>query len=299
MPSIVANIAEDLRARIRAGALPDGLTLAALSKHYGVSFTPIRAAVNQLVAQRYLGKQANGRLRVPKRRSTSAIVAARVKPPATIESWEAALTREVIHRSLRGDASYLREEATAAQFEVGRTAMRQAFSRLAGKGLLKHVPRYGWRVQPFSTDDLQAYLEVRETLELKALDLAKRRLDPADLRRMLLGNPQTGSTEPPRLDNQLHAYLIEKAENGYIRDFFDRHGLYYTALFDHAAPEARAVAEMAAQHRQILKALIDQDWPRARQALSHHIRSQQPIIEKLLRQLQGNPAAGSGPWAKR
>jgi DNA-binding GntR family transcriptional regulator len=290
MTSIVAHIAEDLKARIRAGGVPDGLTLAALSKQYGVSFTPVRAALSQLVGQRYLRKQPNGRLHVLKRRRAIGHSAGRPQPPAAIESWEAVLTREVIHRSLRGEAGYLREEATAARLQVGRTAIRQAFSRLAGKGLLKHVPRYGWRVHPFSAADLQAYLEIRETLELKALDLAQERLNRTDLQRMLSGNPQAGLEEPPRLDNQLHAYLIEKAENGYIRDFFERHGLYYMALFDHAAPEARVVAEMAAQHRRILKSLIDQDWPRARQALSHHIRCQQPIIAKLLRKLQGEPA---------
>ncbi len=270
--------------------MPDSLTLVALSKHYGVSFTPVRAAVSQLIGQRYLCKQPNGRLHVLKRRSTAGHSAGQVESPA-LESWEAVLTHDVIHRSLRGEAGYLREEATAARLQVGRTAIRQAFSRLAGKGLLKHVPRYGWRVHRFSAADLQAYLEIRETLELKALDLAQQRLNRNDLERMLSGNPDAGLEETPRLDNQLHAYLIEKSENSYIRDFFERHGLYYTALFDHAAPEARVMAEMAAQHRRILKALIDQDWPRARQALSRHIRCQQPIIEKLLRQLQGEPAA--------
>ena len=208
---------------------------------------------------------------------------------AVVESWETVLTREIIQRSLRGDADYLREEATAQRIDVGRTALRQFFSRLAGKGLLEHVPRCGWRVRAFSAVDLAAYLEVRETLELKALDLARPRLVPEDLRRMLSGNlPASG--QQARLDNQLHAYLIEKAENRYLADFFERHGLYYTTLFDHAAPAAKVVAEMARQHRTILRALLEKDWPRARRALSHHIRSQQPIIEKLLAQLKAGEA---------
>ncbi len=148
------------------------------------------------------------------------------------------------------------------------------------------MPRCGWRVRAFSAVDLAAYLEARETLELKALDLARPRLVSEDLERMLSGNLPARRHEP-RLDNRLHAYLIEKSENRYLADFFERHGVYYTTLLDHAAPAAKVVDEMARQHRAILRALLDKDWPRARRALRQHIRSQQPIIEKLLGQLNG------------
>jgi DNA-binding FadR family transcriptional regulator len=63
------------------------------------------------------------------------------------------------------------------------------------------------------------------------------------------------------------------------------------AAFDHAAPEARVVAEMAAQHRAILEALIARRWGRAREALVGHIRAQKPILLRILR--TGDP--GSSP----
>jgi DNA-binding GntR family transcriptional regulator len=178
----------------------------------------------------------------------------------------------------------VREEATALRYGLGRTAIRQALARLAGRGLVVHVPRCGWRVRPFDLADLEEYLEVREVLELKALDLARPHLVTADLRRMLLGNaPRAG--RKARLDNNLHRYLVDKAGNAYISDFFNRHGAYYTTIFDFAAPETRVVVEMARQHRSILRALIDRDWPRARQALSQHIRGQRPIVKELMLRL--------------
>ncbi len=157
----------------------------------------------------------------------------------------------MIKKSLSGAGDYLREEATAERFGVGRTAIRQAFLRLAGRGLLVHVARCGWRVRTFDLADMNAYLEVREVLENKALSLARPHLVETDLRRMLAGNAsQKGST---RLDNSLHHYLVEKSGNDYLREFFGRHGRYYTSLLDFAAPETHVVAAMARQHRRILR----------------------------------------------
>ena len=140
-------IERDLAVRIGASsgsAIP--LTLHALSNHYGVSPTPVRAALRRLLAEGFLVRRRNGRIDVNPRsgilvpltrtdlRETSCL-------PSGRTTLEAALTTEIIRKSLSGEANYLREEATAAWFGVGRTAIRQAFSRLAGRGLIVHVPR--------------------------------------------------------------------------------------------------------------------------------------------------------------
>jgi DNA-binding GntR family transcriptional regulator len=116
-----------------------------------------------------------------------------------------------------------------------------------------------------------------------ALELARPHLVESDLRRMLSGNVPDGRS--PRLDNDLHRYFVGKAGNTYIDDFFDRHGAYYTTLFDYAAPETHLVRTMAHQHRAILQALLEKDWTRARQALASYIRAQQPIVLELLRRI--------------
>jgi DNA-binding GntR family transcriptional regulator len=284
MTKICEHIKRDLLDRIGFGfGPPADLTLHALSRHYGVSFTPVREALRDLVSEGVLQKECNGRVRIGSKitRSEGAGVEELPSdPPNHAAALEAALANEMIARSLRGESDYVREEATAAEFEVGRTAIRQALARLAGPGLIVHVPRCGWRVRAFDEADLDAYLVVREVLELKALQLARPNLVTADLKRMLARNAPGGLT--PRLDNNLHRYLIEKSGNAYIRDFFERHGAYYTTIFDFAAPETHVVAAMARQHRAILRALIQRDWPRARRALARHIRDQRPIVRKLM-----------------
>jgi DNA-binding GntR family transcriptional regulator len=290
MPATMTEfIKQDLKARIRAGSdVPDKLTLAGLADFYQVSFTPVRLALQELIDERVLQKQANGRMQVnPDAHSETVVTEAIALPtrPGASHDLEAALADDIIKRSLRGDAEYLREEATAERYGVGRTVLRQALNRLAGQGLVEHLPRRGWRVHPFDEAEMIAYLQVRESLELKALELARLRLDPAKLQRMLKGNRPRHASDSAQLDNDLHRYLIQQAGNRFIRDFFDRHGIYYATLFQFAAPEANVVKAMARQHRAILKALLAKDWRKARQALARHIRAQRPIVERLLNQI--------------
>jgi DNA-binding GntR family transcriptional regulator len=285
MPDTITDyIREDMKARLRGGGgLPDKLTLAALAEYYQVSFTPVRLALHGLLREQVLLKHDNGRMTV----NPDAAVGEPVPPPPPRPvGAEAGLIHDLIQRGLRGDGEYLREEATALRLGVGRTVLRQILNRLAGQGLVEHLPRRGWKVRCFEEAEMQAYLQARESLELKALELAKSRLVKADLRRMLRGNKPVPGEHTARLDNQLHDYIIDKAGNRFIRDFFDSQGIYFTTLFAYAAPETHVVRRMARQHRDILRALIAEDWRAARRALARHIRSQGPIVRKLLRKMR-------------
>jgi len=279
-----AYIKDDLQRRIQSGEGPPcKLTLPGIAKHYEVSVTPVRAAIGQLIQAGVVWKRSNGRLEVgsPKRGRKGPQTT--VRPPRTPRDWDLALVREVMTASLERDAVHLREEALAQKYGIGRSVIRQSLSRLAGAGLIEHVPRCGWLVHSIRETDMCAYLEIREALELKALDLAKPYLEVRPLEQMLAGNPVTAKSESPRLDNRLHRYLIEQSRNRYIQNFFRQYtATYYTAVFDYAAPEAHVVAQMAAQHRQILGALIAKHWAKARQALSDHIWAQRPILRSLL-----------------
>jgi DNA-binding GntR family transcriptional regulator len=247
--------------------------------------------VKSLVSQGYLKALDNGRLQVnndaPRKRRGKRIV-----PREPARDHEAAIRSDLIRMSLMGDTRYIREEAAAARYGIGRTVLRPIFSRLAGQGLMEHVPRRGWRVRPFDKNDLCDFVEVREALELRALDEAKGKLEKSVLEQLLAGNRPGGDMQIGALNNNLHSYWIKLSGNRYIIDFFERQGLYYRTLFDYAAPEAHVVDEMAAQHREILEALIEERWRDAKKALIRHIRDQQPIVQQLMEQIQrgGNKA---------
>ena len=274
-------IEEDLAARLTAGQdLPESWTLGAIAKRYDVSLTPVRAALDRLIRRKLLVKLPNGRVqpsrprRHPSKRPPTA--------PATPRSWDDTVRRELIFLSLTSDEDlFVREEPLAERLGVGRSALRGILQRLAGGGLVEHVPRRGWHLPAFRQSEMEAYLDVRETLELKAFDLARPKLESAQLGEMLRGNG-TEAIKANSLDNTLHAYFVECSGNRYLRSFFAVNGRNYNALFDYAALGTKVLAEMAGQHRSILENARARRWSKARSSLSEHIRSQQPILTKMV-----------------
>ncbi len=265
-------IVDDLRTNPPSSDEP--LTLVALAKRYSVSLTPVRQAVRELTIAGVLKKSKTGRLRYVASKPGAA--------PTPHRDWEAELRADVLQRSLRGDQEFLREEALAERLGIGRTVLRQALHTLAGQGFIVHVPRCGWRARALTLTEVEDWLRVRERLELLALELAWPRLDPARLQQLREGN--SGA----QLDNNLHSYLLACAQSPLLATLFSQHGAYFTALFDHAAPETKMEEAMAAQHRAILDALLERDLDRAAATLAAHIRAQRRIVEKLLTHLRGD-----------
>jgi len=282
--TLSAYIRDNLRARILGGAVAGRVSLRALSLHYGTSLTPVREAVESLVRERIVHKGPSRRLVIPEAQTSGAKHAA---PAPALHDWHQEIARDILRRSLRGDAAFLREEAMAGAYGVGRTVLRHVFSRLAGAGMLEHVPRRGWRVRPFRDEEMAAYLDVRELLEVRALELAAPHLVKEDLERILATNlPHHGSVA---VDTELHPYVLARCGNRFIQDFFERHGAYYTTLFYYAAHAPEAASKMARQHRSILEHLIAGRQEKARTALAAHIRDQAPALRELMARLARLP----------
>ncbi len=284
--NISEYIENDLIEKIKCGGqLPAKLTLASLATEYEVSLTPVRVALENLIDAKFILKGQNGRLSInPRRRSKKKTrkLKAIQKPPH--RDRDDVITKDIIHLSVQGEPTYLREESTAQRYGVGRTVIRQVFNRLAGADLIERVPRRGWRVHPFREQDMLDYIDIRETLELKALKLARKRLDPVRLKEFLTSN-SPNSRGKPQLDNGIHQYWIEQSENRYIRSFFGQFGIYYSYMFSYSTVATSIIEEKAAEHRKILRALLRKDWDGASSALTRHIRNQRPNVTHLFDRL--------------
>ncbi|WP_417397433.1 FCD domain-containing protein [Gimesia chilikensis] len=283
--TLTKYIKADLIARLSRDELsPDALTLAALSDHYQVSVTPIYHAINELIEEGYLYREKNRRLCVNQEKMSDAQTAAKSPQPAPPEDHFKRITDDLLTLSLNGESVFLREMASAKKYDISRTSLRNIFNRLAGDGMLEHVPRRGWKLRSFNQHDLDAFIEVRVVLELKALDLAKESLDKRVLQKILDGNqvPETDE-EPLQIDNSLHEYLIKQSDNYYIISFFDRHGRYFDLLFLWESNDRDAAIQEIQQHQRILSALINEDWTTAREELELHLRSNHPVLSQLKR----------------
>lgn len=273
--SIAPFIKQDLIANIRSGKITaERLTLDALSKQYQVSTRPVRTVVQELIKEKYLEKGDNGRLAI-----RSKGVRGQVSPPEKPVDWSEVIANDLVQLSIEGAPALLREETTAQKYGITRFTVRQIFQRLAGRGILKHLPRRGWELRPFRQADLDAYIRVRVGLELMALDLAWPRLVDEDLQAMLARNLlPTKPNQPPICDNSLHGYLVEKSENPFIADFFERHGKYFDALFHWESLDRKAQIQAVQHHREILEALLRRDRAMAEHALENHIRNNHPVL---------------------
>lgn len=273
--SIATFIKQDLIANIRSGKFnSDQLTLDALSKRYRVSTRPVRDAVRQLIEEKYLERGDNGRLAIRRKRPSGT-----VSPPQQPIDWCTVIANDLVELSLEGVPVLLREETTAEKYGIGRSAVREIFLQLAGRGILRRLPRRGWQLRPFRQEDLDAYIAMRVTLEVMALDLAWPRLVDEDLQAMHERNQLPENPDDrPIVDNSLHAYLIEKSKNPFIADFFDRHGAYYDALFDYESADRDASIQTVQQHREILGAMLRRDRPAAERALVNHLRNNHPVL---------------------
>jgi DNA-binding GntR family transcriptional regulator len=284
--SLVARIKNEIGSRLeKSEDLQIPLTVQGLSEHYGVSYTPVREAIGELIEVGLIRKKSNGRLEAitPQKRSKKSnfqIEQESQKKP--VEN----ITKELVEISLGGEECFVREETTAQKHGLTRSTLRQILQRLAGEGLIRHIPRRGWLIKPFRKEDLQAFLQVREVMELKALELAHTKLTSLQakkkLRHIKASNKirQNGKVRVS-IDNSLHKFIIELASNPFIDDFFQRHGKYYSILFEWESEDKDAGIQAVKQHHRIIEALLKEDWELAAKELSAHLHTNHPVLQEI------------------
>lgn len=276
--TLTDHITADLRRRITEDRESLDLRIEALAKFYEVSTQPVRHALAQLAKEGLL-KPSKGRGFDPTAQTKRSRKKFPELPPRepSIEDIQRQLSNLAVRLSLKGEETFLREESTAAHLGVSRGSARQALQRLHGEGIIEHVPRRGWRVRPFSREDMADFLEVREVLEVRALSLAWPKLERADVERFLEGN-RVDSAKP---DNRLHDYWIERSGNRYIQRFFAQHAPFFTALFKWEDHDLAAARQSCEQHRAILRAILDDNREAAFAALVTHIHENHPVLSSL------------------
>ncbi|MCC7349394.1 MAG: GntR family transcriptional regulator [Phycisphaerales bacterium] len=303
-------IEQDLRERLSSGQpLPCEPTLERLAVHYRVSTRPVRTALHQLRQEGLLEKRGAGaRIGINSRsakgkdhidpssrkaehrdqKSSNRKKAQGKHPPVDPPmDYVEAIGRHLVAQSLEGRETFVREQAMAGQFAVSTTTVREVFHRLAGQGVIEHIPRRGWRLRPFLQKDMDDFAAVRLTLECMALRLSWQKLQSAEgrsaMETYLAGNVVLADpTEPPRVDDGFHAWIIEASRNRYIRDFFANFGRYYRFLFSWEGMDRASGIETVHQHRRILQAILAGDLPESQTALEAHLLRQHPVLKQVM-----------------
>lgn len=188
------------------------------------------------------------------------------------------------------------EAAIMAEFEVSRTVVREAISKLQAAGLVEtrhgigtfvlgagDGPSFKITPEQFSTlQDVIAVLELRIGLETEAAGLAAQRRTPANLaalRRALdavIAAVETGQDSVPA-DFQFHLEVARATQNGHFAELMATLGSQIIPrarlepVVDLSVERLAYMRRVNAEHESILDAIANQDAESARAAMRTHL----------------------------
>ena len=173
----------------------------------------------------------------------------------------------------------LNHQDIAELLGVSRTPVREALERLYQEGLITHVPNRGFFVAQIDADEARQLFELREGLEVCALQLTIERGVRIDLANMRKINRQyrlavQGSHSRQRmgLDREFHMALAAHSENAHLLKTLD--GIFERIMLKLRVEGYASLPSKAYQeHLAILQAISDRDLPTASGLLSTHIRA--------------------------
>lgn len=171
------------------------------------------------------------------------------------------------------------EADLTAEFGVSRGTLREAFRRLAADGLIEIVPNRGAIVRRLSSRDVLELFEIRRQLEGLSARLAARRMAlPAVREAFSRAIDPIWSDEPRRL---IQSYMDENS--AFHEAVYDASGnrqlaqvsrqLQLPAIMsqiDNLLTPA-ALEESVAEHREIARAILDEDQDRAELTMHRHL----------------------------
>jgi DNA-binding GntR family transcriptional regulator len=206
-----------------------------------------------------------------------------------------AALREAIVDGVYEAGTRLSELAVAAQFNVSRTPVREAFTQLEREGLVQTVARTGAFVRAIDRREVEEIYETREALETQAARLAARRQTPVTIARLrerldALGHAAAhgNTTEYTAELDRFYDLLMEAAGNEVLRRSYEalsgpvrrlrriamRYSGRLSASYGHAIAIVDAIAsgnEDHAEHE------MREQLATARQAVLAVLREQQGV----------------------
>ncbi|TDD83338.1 GntR family transcriptional regulator [Actinomadura darangshiensis] len=188
-----------------------------------------------------------------------------------------ALRNALIGGKLRSGVVYS-APALAEEFGVSATPVREAMIDLVRDGLFETVRNRGFRVAPLSARDLAELTELRELVEVPAVvRLAGAIPEAARERLRALADETAAAAEIGDLlhfldaDRRLHTELLGLTGNRtLVRTVLDLR--YRSRMYSPARPATKErLASSAAEHRDLVEALVAGHADRAREIMMRHL----------------------------
>jgi DNA-binding GntR family transcriptional regulator len=219
-------------------------------------------------------------------------------PTPALETPGSRLLRLNVFRTLRQDilscrlapGAELREAELAERFEVSKSPVRDALSRLVQEGLVIVMPRQGYRVAPISLKDVRDMFEYRAVLECACARIAAVTATPEQLRSLDIYRVFEKGAHPDSFigyNREFHHAIARISGNARLMhavasqiDQMDR-----VVTMSVNAMRGHDPARLVQQHAGIIDALQRKDARRAAALMSRHVGEAQKRVCEALSQL--------------
>jgi DNA-binding GntR family transcriptional regulator len=211
-------------------------------------------------------------------------------PPRRTAAEEAAeVLRDNIFEGRLAPGTPLPENAVAAQLQLSRNTVREAFRLLMSERLLTYEAHKGVSVRELTPDDVREIYRLRKIMELSALDALKAkeeevRFDPAALEARLEAAEEAAErsawrdvgTENLRFHAEIVAIHGSKRFDEFFRGLMTEMRLGYLAA-DQAGHEAFH-GPYVVLNREIYGYMTQGHWQEAHQALKSYLRDAREAV---------------------
>ena len=201
------------------------------------------------------------------------------------------LCEEIIRGQLK-PGEKLSETAIASRFKLSRGPVREALRRLAERNFVDFVPNVGARVASTSLNDILHLMEVRESLEVLAAELAAVNMTLAEksrLEKLYKGHLSMFSEEhlapyfqsPEDLD--FHYAIAKGSRNPVLFEILceDLYPKILVCRSQHQYIKGRGTKALE-EHRYILTAITEGDRELAGIYMRRHVQSARASLERLI-----------------
>ena len=182
----------------------------------------------------------------------------------------------------------LRENELAAEFQVPRTRVREAFQALEQLGLIERIPNRGAVVTRLDSSQLRHIYDLREVLEGLCVRLATQNVAPEHWQDLveLFGAPMQKHVDAGDFDAFLAGYArfrrrtIDAAANPQLAQMLDSITEKTQVLIRRAIILPGRAALGLKQHRAVLAAMRRGDAPAAEELRRENMRSAKAFLQR-------------------
>jgi DNA-binding GntR family transcriptional regulator len=200
------------------------------------------------------------------------------------------LRGEILRGSISG-GERMRQDAIATRFNVSQNTAREAFKLLEAEGLLRSEPRRGVSVAPLSAAEACEITELRNLLEVQALEWAFSDLDPPslDAADAVLAQLDALSTvdEVISLNGAFHRILYAPSKRERTLALIETLRLNFERYLRVTWQETSHLDQSQREHREIVKACRERDRRKAASLLRKHIRETGRLLVDRIERLHG------------